>query len=454
VFRALEPWPLKFIFDRVFHGPRRGKWSDFAFLQSVDSSVLIVSAGLALLAIAALRALAAYVSTITFVRLGNRVLTEVRADVYRHLQGLSLSFHRHARNGELVLRVMSDVNLLKDVVVTALLPLLANFLVLICTFGIMFWLNARLALLALLLLPLVGLWTARLGGQIRDTARKQRKRDAGLAAAAAETFSAIAIVQAFGPERVFADTFVRRNQESNGSDVRAARLSAALERGTAFFVAAGTALVVWYGATLVLRGELTPGELLVFLAYLKTALRPVQDLSKFIGRFAKAAAAGDRVLKLAAENLCRACAEEFDLPLVVLRYFSIYGPRQRPDIGYYRFIHALLRHQRVPVRGDGLQIRGNTYIDDCCEATVAALEAPVGEVYNVGGGEKANVWEILKKLEAILDCRAVIRREPPRPGDQRFTAADTARIFRHLGWRPRVGLDEGLALQAAWQRSL
>jgi nucleoside-diphosphate-sugar epimerase len=160
------------------------------------------------------------------------------------------------------------------------------------------------------------------------------------------------------------------------------------------------------------------------------------------------------VTKLAAENLCRAHADEFGLPLVILRYFSIYGPRQRPDMGYYRFIHSLLRGRPVTVCGDGLQIRGNTYIDDCCEATVAALEAPVGEVYNVGGGETANVWEILGKLESILGSRAIVQREPARPGDQRFTSADTARLVRHLGWRPRIALDEGLALQAAWQRGL
>ncbi len=309
VLRALEPWPLKFIFDRAFHGPRRGKWSDFAGLGNVDSSTLIVYAGLALLAVAAARAVAAYASTMTFVRIGNRVLTEVRADVYRHLQGLSLSFHRRARNGELVLRIMGDVNLLKDVVVTAALPLLANFLVLICMFGVMFWLNARLASLALLVLPLVGVWTMRLGGKIRDTARKQRKRDAGLAGAAAETFSAIQIVQALCLEGWFAANFLRRNQDSNNSDFQGARLSAALERSTAFFVAAGLAAVVWYGATLVLRGELTPGELLVFMAYLKTALRPVQDLSKFTGRLAKATAAGERIL-----NLLHTPAEVRDLP--------------------------------------------------------------------------------------------------------------------------------------------
>jgi nucleoside-diphosphate-sugar epimerase len=160
------------------------------------------------------------------------------------------------------------------------------------------------------------------------------------------------------------------------------------------------------------------------------------------------------VTKLAAENLCRAHAEEFALPLVVLRYFSIYGPRQRPDMGYHRFIRALLCGEPITVYGDGLQVRGNTFIDDCVAATVAALEAPAGEVYNVGGGETANVWEILDKLQSILGCRAVVRREPARPGDQRFTTADTARLTRFLGWRPRVSLDAGLARQVAWQRGV
>ncbi len=160
------------------------------------------------------------------------------------------------------------------------------------------------------------------------------------------------------------------------------------------------------------------------------------------------------VTKLASENLCRAYADEFGLPLVVLRFFSVYGPRQRPDMGYYRFIAALLENRPVTVFGDGLQSRGNTYIEDCVEATVAALAAPVGEVYNIGGGETATVWEILEKLAVITGCKPDIRREPARPGDQRFTGADTTRMTRHLGWLPRVGLDEGLARQVAWQQSL
>jgi nucleoside-diphosphate-sugar epimerase len=159
------------------------------------------------------------------------------------------------------------------------------------------------------------------------------------------------------------------------------------------------------------------------------------------------------VTKLAAENLCRAYAEEDGLPLVVLRYFSVYGPRQRPDMGYHRFVRALLSGEPVTVCGDGLQVRGNTYIEDCVEATVAAAGAMQGETYNVGGGEAVSVWDVVRKLEAIVGRRAVIRREPARPGDQRHTCADTSKLVRHLGWQPRVSLDEGLARQVVWQKS-
>jgi nucleoside-diphosphate-sugar epimerase len=159
------------------------------------------------------------------------------------------------------------------------------------------------------------------------------------------------------------------------------------------------------------------------------------------------------VTKLASENLCRAY-EEYGVPVVALRYFSVYGPGQRPDMGYHRFIHALLHAEPVTVYGDGQQARGNTYISDCVAATVAAVNAPVGEIYNIGGGETASVWDILHKLETIIGCKANIKREPARLGDQRYTFADTGKLWRHLGWKPRVGLEEGLAQQVAWQRGL
>jgi nucleoside-diphosphate-sugar epimerase len=111
-----------------------------------------------------------------------------------------------------------------------------------------------------------------------------------------------------------------------------------------------------------------------------------------------------------------------------------------------------LRDEPITVYGDGQQVRGNTYVADCVAATVAALGAQPGEVYNVGGGEAATLWEILRKLEALAGRPARVRREAGRTGDQRYTFADTAKLRRHTGWEPRVGLDEGLAAQWDWQK--
>lgn len=160
------------------------------------------------------------------------------------------------------------------------------------------------------------------------------------------------------------------------------------------------------------------------------------------------------ITKLAAEQLCRVFHDEYGLPAVVLRYFSVYGPRQRPDMGYHLFINAVLRGQPITLTGDGLQVRGNTYISDCVEATARAADAMPGEVFNLGGGELTTVIDVIRKIERITGKPALIERHPPRKGDQLATGADVGKLFRHLGWKPTTSLDEGLAQQVEWQRGL
>jgi nucleoside-diphosphate-sugar epimerase len=159
------------------------------------------------------------------------------------------------------------------------------------------------------------------------------------------------------------------------------------------------------------------------------------------------------VTKLAAEHLCLAYADAFGLPIVVLRYFSVYGPRQRPDMAYNRFFHALLHDQPITVYGDGKQVRGNTYVADCVEATIAAVEASAGEVFNVGGGETASVWDILNLMESLTGRTPHVRQEAARAGDQQNTFADTAKLRLVLGWEPRTRLADGLAQQLAWHQT-
>ncbi|VTS06066.1 NAD-dependent epimerase/dehydratase family protein [Tuwongella immobilis] len=159
------------------------------------------------------------------------------------------------------------------------------------------------------------------------------------------------------------------------------------------------------------------------------------------------------ITKLAAENLVRVYREEFGVPGVVLRFFSVYGPGQRPDMGYHQFIQALMRHEPIRVSGDGHQVRGNTFVSDCVAATIAAAErAQDGDVLNIGGGEMVSVWKVIEVLERITHRKALIQSIPARHGDQRYTGADIRRAQRQLGWEPSVPLEEGLAQQVAWQR--
>ncbi|WP_416673912.1 ABC transporter ATP-binding protein [Egbenema bharatensis] len=296
--RLLEPLPLKFVFDEIFSEQAGREFTTLTFVQSLDTRLLLILSAAAVLSISGLRAISAYWNTVGFALVGNRILTEVRSVLYCHLQTLSLSFHNSARSGDLTLRVVSDVGLLQEIVVTAFLPLLANCLVLVGMLSIMVWLNAQLTMLVLALVPLFWLTTLRLTRRIREVSRQQRKREGAMAATAAESIGAIKIVQALSLEDKFASVFTGQNKKNLKHGVKAKRLAANLERTVDVLVGGATALVLWRGSELVLDNALTPGDLLVFLSYLKNAFKPMRDFAKYTGRLAKATAAGERILDL------------------------------------------------------------------------------------------------------------------------------------------------------------
>ena len=296
--RLLEPWPLKVVLDRVVATARGRAFHRLPILDAVDPGTVLALSALAVIVFAGLRALAAYYNTVGFALVGNRVLTTVRSELYSHLQRLSLSFHTGARSGDLIVRVTSDVGLLQDVAVTALLPLFANALTLVGMAAVMIWLNAPLTLLALATGPLFWVFTTRRSRRIRETARRQRQQEGAMAATAAESIGAVKVIHALSLEGTFARAFTGQSRKNLATGVYATRLSAGLERTVDLLIAVGTALVLWFGARLVQRGTMTPGDLIVFLAYLKNAYRPVKDFVKYTGRLAKASAAGERVLDL------------------------------------------------------------------------------------------------------------------------------------------------------------
>lgn len=157
------------------------------------------------------------------------------------------------------------------------------------------------------------------------------------------------------------------------------------------------------------------------------------------------------VTKLAAEHLLRAHSETFGLPLTILRYFSIYGPRQRPDMAYRIFCERMLRGEPLTVYGDGRQSRSNTYVGDCVVATIAALGGPAdGSIFNIGGGREIELLEAIAILSEHLGVAPVIEHREVRRGDQRRTVADITKARDVLGWTPSVEPEEGLLREVQW----
>ena len=162
------------------------------------------------------------------------------------------------------------------------------------------------------------------------------------------------------------------------------------------------------------------------------------------------------ITKLAAENLTRAYESNFGLPITILRYFSVYGPRQRPDMAYNILIRALREGKPFPMFGDGTQTRSNTFVSDCVRATTLAFEQPshsIGETFNVGGGEIVALNDVITLLEELTGKKARIERKEARPGDQKHTAANIEKAKTILGYHPTTTVREGLEAQVAWQLS-
>ena len=308
LMRVAEPWPLAFVIDHVLGGktgsheaPAAAGWVA-ALAADLGIMGVIVLAGISVVVFAALRALAGFLSTVGFARIGNVVLSRVRNVLYNRLLRLSLAFHQRQRSGDLALRLVNDVGQLREVTVSALLPMLANVFILVGMFAVMFMLNWRLALLSLIPLPVMWFSAKRSSKLIHEASRRQRTREGSLAATASESMSAIRTVQSLVLEDSFSRLFHGNDGQAAHADMNTKRLAAGLERSIDLLVAVATALVLWQGALQVLAGALTAGDLLVFISYLKNSMRPVREYAKYAGRLSKALASAERISDILEEK--------------------------------------------------------------------------------------------------------------------------------------------------------
>ncbi len=158
------------------------------------------------------------------------------------------------------------------------------------------------------------------------------------------------------------------------------------------------------------------------------------------------------VSKLAGEQLCNLYYFNYAVPVVSLRYFTVYGPGQRPDMAFHQFIRSILKDEVILIYGDGSQTRDFTYIDDLVDANMSAINTPAieGKVFNVGGGHRRRLEEVIEIIEDLIGRKARLNYQDRQKGDPRDTWADISQAEKYLSYRPRSSMREGLAKQVEY----
>ncbi|MGJ9373977.1 ABC transporter ATP-binding protein [Nesterenkonia sp. CF4.4] len=300
-FRVLEPWPVKFAVDAVTEA--LGAQINETIDSSHNVEGMLVFWAFALALIVGGRAFCSYASTIAFAKTGVKVATRLRTRVFDHIQALSLRYHSTASIGDTSQRLVGDMGRLQEVAVTAGLPMVGNLLTLITLLIVVLILNPLLAIIVLLTGAGYLLFSRVLSPKITSASRSTRKGEGRLVGDAAEALGAIRVVQSYGLEETVATGFAAGNAKALTAGIKARRLAAQLERSTDLLVGISTAVVLGLGGWQVLQGSMTPGDMVLFLMYLKIAMKPLRDMAKYTGRIARATASGERIADLLDEEI-------------------------------------------------------------------------------------------------------------------------------------------------------
>ncbi|HEV8250789.1 MAG TPA: ABC transporter ATP-binding protein [Gaiellaceae bacterium] len=294
--RLAEPWPLKVVFDNVLAG--MPLTTPFPWLDrhlAGNRTAILVAATVALLLLAVLRSVFYYHQSYLTARVGQDVVTTLRRRLFAHVQRLPQSFHSRASTGDLLTRLTGDILMLRELLVASLLAVVTETAVVAGFVVVMFLVEWRLALLAVIAVPAIFVSMTLYSARMRAATRKQRRREGELAGRLHEVLAGIHVVQLFGREDEEDERLRTLNRRSARSGLRATRLEAKLNRTVELSVAAATAAVLWFGATQVTAGRLTPGDLIVFFAYMQGFYRPLRRISRVTQRASKASSCVERV---------------------------------------------------------------------------------------------------------------------------------------------------------------
>jgi subfamily B ATP-binding cassette protein MsbA len=294
-----QPLPLKILFDYVF-----GSQPLPPILQPVYAAIggqrfnLLLLVGALAVGIAATDATVSYLGQSRVTNLGQRVVFNMRRDLYAHLQALPLSFHDKRRTGDMVARLTSDLVLVQNLVVSGLFDLFTNSLTLTGMVVIMFLIDWRLTLLALTVMPPMFFVVHHYPTKIRMLSRDQRKKEGQIASISQETLSSQRIVKAYNAEDGEISRFEQASAQSLASSMASTRLQSAFTGVVAVCVSIGTGAIILVGGTGVMTAAFTAGDLIVFLTYLGSMYRPMRNLSKLANTITKATAAAERIVEI------------------------------------------------------------------------------------------------------------------------------------------------------------
>jgi subfamily B ATP-binding cassette protein MsbA len=293
----LEPWPLKIVVDQLVQSKPLPPWMTWIISHTVGQNKLAVLnfAVLAVAVIAIVGAVSSYAEKYFTTSVGQWVMHDLRRTLYQHIQRLSLADHDEKRTGDLISRVTSDIEAIQNFITTALLGMLVNVLTLAGMIGVMFYINWRFTLIALSVSPVLFVVVYFFTIRIKKASRAVRQKESELISIVQEVFSSIRVVKAFAREDYEQRRFEEQSLENVETALQARGVKAKLSPMVEVIVAAGTCLVFWYGARLVLAGKLTAGVLIVFLLYLGKLYKPMRELSKMTDTVSKATVSYERI---------------------------------------------------------------------------------------------------------------------------------------------------------------
>jgi ATP-binding cassette subfamily B protein len=296
------PWPLKFVIDSVVAGHALPGWLGRVTGIVHDRYILLAVLALATLLLGVIDAGLDYLGNRLFLIAGQRVIFAVRCDLFAHVQRLSLAFHRRRRVGELLARFGGDVQTLQDFLVALGAGLFVHLLTVVGITTVMLLTDWRFALVALSVVPVLLGVAQHYSGLVTRSVRIARRREGALWGTVAETLAGVHLVQAYGREAYEDERFAGEASESLSATLRASEMQVRFAPLISTFMAVATALTLWYGALRVLDGAITPGGLLVFLAYLAALAAPVRQLAKAAGITGKARVAIERLSDIFSER--------------------------------------------------------------------------------------------------------------------------------------------------------